>query len=248
MYGQYFNQSSKMDKISTRIKDRILEIAEYKQISKEKFILGLNQKYANYKGISKKSSPSADVIAEISAKYPEIDIVWLLTGEGRMLRNAMDPKNGDLVIKDYSLKTDVKQRIQQIPLYTLEASVELENLFNSSQQVEDYISIPNLPKCDGAVYVVGDNMYPLLKSGDIVMFKQVQDIENGIFWGEMYLLSFEIAGDSYTMIKWLQRSEHGPEYIKLVSENQHHQPKDILLSSIKVIAFIKACIRINSMA
>ena len=42
----------------------------------------------------------------------------------------------------------------------------------------DYISIPRLPKCDGAVYVTGDSMYPLLKSGDIVLYKEVSDIKN----------------------------------------------------------------------
>lgn len=47
-----------------------------------------------------------------------------------------------------------------------------------SQTPIDYIHIPNLPRCDGAIYVVGDSMYPLLKSGDIVLYKQVSGIEN----------------------------------------------------------------------
>lgn len=197
------------------------------------------------RALTKNTDIQSKWLLGVVENYPHYNSEWLITGEGEMLKNAKT-KNSNTV-RDFSLKTDTRQHIQQIPLYNLEASAGLVHLFSQRQHVEDYISIPNLPKCDGAIYVVGDSMYPLLKSGDIVMYKQVQDIINGIFWGEMYLLSFEIAGDTYTMIKWLQRSELGPEYIKLVSENQHHQPKDILLSSIKAMAYIKASIRINSM-
>lgn len=176
------------------------------------------------------------------SKCVDIDANWLLTGEGEMTKSKRVEAT-----KEFVLKTDKREHIQQIPLYNLEAAAGLVQLFNNKQHVQEYISIPNLPKCDGAVYITGDSMYPLLKSGDIVMYKEVRDIVHGIFWGEMYLLTFEIAGDTYTMVKWLQRSEYGPDHIKLVSENQHHQPKDIPLSSIKAMAYIKASIRINSM-
>ena len=52
-----------------------------------------------------------------------------------------------------------------------------------------------IPKCDGGLRIVGDSMYPLLKSGDIVFYKQVHDIMHSIIWGEMYLISFDIDGD-----------------------------------------------------
>lgn len=45
-----------------------------------------------------------------------------------------------------------------------------------------------IPKCDGGLRIVGDSMYPLLKSGDIVFYKQVHDIMHSIIWGEMYLI------------------------------------------------------------
>ena len=38
-------------------------------------------------------------------------------------------------------------------------------------------------------YIVGDSMYPLLKSGDIVLYKQLKDIGD-IFWGDMYPVSY----------------------------------------------------------
>ena len=64
-----------------------------------------------------------------------------------------------------------------------------------------------IPKCDGGLRIVGDSMYPLLKSGDIVFYKQVHDIMHSIIWGEMYLISFDIDGDEYVSVKYLQKSD-----------------------------------------
>lgn len=74
-----------MVKKTTLIKERILQVAEYKGISKEKFIEGLGQSYNNYKGRSKNTSVSSEIIAEISTKYPDINLIWLLKGEGDMI-------------------------------------------------------------------------------------------------------------------------------------------------------------------
>lgn len=138
--------------------------------------------------------------------------------------------------------------IQRVPLYDIEAVAGLVPLFSDSikQAPIDYIQIPNLPKCDGAVYVTGDSMYPLLKSGDIVLYKKIRDINNCLFWGEMYLVSIDMDGEEYVTVKYIQKSDNA-EYVRLVSHNQHHDDKDVLISNIRALAFIKASIRINSM-
>ncbi len=179
------------------------------------------------------------------AKCEDIDGNFLLTGEGSVTKKVVSEANGI-----YPLKTDTLINSQEIPLYNVEASAGIVGLFNSHNdkvQPVDYISIPNLPKCDGALYVSGDSMYPLLKSGDIVMYKEINDIINNIFWGEMYLVSIDVDGEEYVSIKWIQKSDKGEDYIRLVSENRHHQPKDIPLGKVRAMAFIKASIRINSM-
>ena len=119
---------------------------------------------------------------------------------------------------------------------------------SSTETPVDHITIPNLPKCDGAIYVSGDSMYPLLKSGDIIMYKKLANEIDNMFWGEMYLVSLiNNDGDEFVMVKWLHKSELGTDYVKLVSENRHHQPKDFHIKNIKGLALIKASVRINSM-
>ena len=133
-----------------------------------------------------------------------------------------------------------------VPLYNVEGTAGLVPLFldKASRQPVDYIHIPNLPKCDGAIYVVGDSMYPLLKSGDIVLYKQLNDI-NDIFWGDMYLLSIDIDGEEYITVKYIQKSDK-EGCVRLVSQNVHHADKDVEISRIRALAFVKASIRMNS--
>ena len=165
---------------------------------------------------------------------------WLESGEGEMF-NA-DPS----LVKAFSLKTDNSLPMQSVPLYSIEGTAGLVPLFADRMSVEpvNFIHIPNLPKCDGAIYVVGDSMYPLLKSGDIVLYKQLQDLNN-IFWGDMYLLSIDLDGEEYITVKYIQKSER-EGYVKLVSQNPHHADKDIEMSRIRAIAIVKASIRMNS--
>ncbi len=88
-------------------------------------------------------------------------------------------------------------------------------------------------------------MYPLLKSGDIVLYKQLRDLDD-IFWGDMYLLSIDIDGEEYITVKYIQKSER-PGYVKLVSQNPHHADKEVAQERIRALALVKASIRMNSL-
>lgn len=73
-----------MAEIITNIKQRVLQIPENKGISKESFFKKIGVSYGNFKGKSKDSALSSDVLAEISTNYPEVSIEWLLLGVGNM--------------------------------------------------------------------------------------------------------------------------------------------------------------------
>lgn len=171
-----------------------------------------------------------------------IDPEWIENGEGEMIRES-----SPAYIPLHRGRTDYNLSVQQIPLYNIEGTAGLVPLFLNQQGMTpiDYIQIPNLPRCDGAIYVTGDSMYPLLKSGDIVLYKQIHDLVNNIFWGEMYLISIDLDGEEYITVKYIQKSDL-PEHVKLVSQNQHHADKDLHMGRIKALALVKACIRMNS--
>ena len=85
-------------------------------------------------------------------------------------------------------------------------------------------------------------MYPLLKSGDIIAYRQVHNLQS-IIYGEIYLLQLENDGDLSIVVKYVKRSEKGDDYIKLVSYNKEHDAKDIPLSWIRAIARVTLTIR-----
>ncbi len=191
---------------------------------------------------ARQGKPSYEILEKVHANAL-ISAEWLLTGRGEMLRSDEVPIPAEVQEK-FKLRTDRTISSQAVPLYELDAAAGLVALFESKNIREpmNYLQIPDLPPCDGAVYVRGDSMYPLLKSGDIVLYKEVRTI----LWGEMYLLSFSLEGEDYITIKYIQKGE-SEGMVRLVSHNPHHAPKEIPADSIRALALVKASVRFNTM-
>lgn len=196
---------------------------------------------------TRQGKPSYDVLEKMCANA-NVNPDWILTGNGEMLRTDEEEQRGSAQIQNsFSLRTDRRVDIQNVPLYELDASAGLIALFGNTRQVPvSHINIPDLPPVDGAIYVRGDSMYPLLKSGDIVLYKEIPATTSNILWGEMYLLSFTIEGETYITIKYIQKSED-QQNVRLVSHNPHHSPKDIPAASIHALALVKASVRFNTL-
>lgn len=228
----------------------------FERIVKERFN-GNKRAFANAIGVSatvienvvgtRKGKPSYDVIEKVCANA-NVSPDWLVLGKGDMMQEA-DRQVATLEMQNnFSLRTDRPLSEQHIPLFELAATAGLTTLFidTVAQRPVNYLSIPNLPSVDGAVYVCGDSMYPLLKSGDIVLYKKISDFEFGIFWGEMYLISFEVEGEEFVCIKYLHRSER-EGFVRLVSYNSNFEPQEIPIARIRALALIKASVRYNTM-
>jgi SOS-response transcriptional repressor LexA len=221
---------------------KVNEIAvEFFNDNNSKFASRMDTSEANIRNYRSKIVPKIDFIVRLCNEI-EINFEWMFNDSGPM--KVVKGESLVSVANEFTHKDDHSQRV---PLYDMKAAANLVKLFEGHENIIDYITIPNLPKNDGALHISGDSMYPLLKSGDIVIYKKINNIEAGIFYGEMYLLSINIDGDDTTVVKYIQKSDKGEEYIKLVSQNTHHSSKDVNLKHVKAIAWIKASIRINSM-
>ena len=156
----------------------------------------------------------------------KVDYNWLLLGKGNPKHQPIDDRS--------------------VTFYDITAAANLKTLFTNKQQYAlGKIWIPNISVCDGAVYVNGDSMYPILKSGDIIGYKEISSFDN-VIYGEIYLVSFMIDGDEYLAVKYVNRSEK-EGYLKLVSYNTHHEPMDIPFASINAMAIVKFSIRRHMM-
>lgn len=146
----------------------------------------------------------------------------------------------------HSSKTAEVMDERIVSLYDITAASNLQTLFaNKHQYVVGRIQIPSIPVCDGAVYISGDGMYPILKSGDIVGFKEIRSFSSAIY-GEMYMVSFNKDGDEYLGVKYVNRSDV-EGCIRLVSYNSHHEPMDVPFECIQAMAIVKFSIRKNMM-
>lgn len=226
------------------ITERFFEILELvgetaSSLSNEIPEITTKQKLSNAK--NGRNEIQIDVVRYLCTKYPNINVSYIITGTGEKFHN--NSMNVNLI---YNSKNMESTSDQEIILYDINAAANLKTLLgDKTQNILGKITIPDIPKCDGAVYVKGDSMYPLLKSGDIIAYKEVHDFDN-VVKGEMYLISFELDGDEYLTVKYVNSSDKDG-HIKLVSYNPHYDPMDIPISSIYAMALVKVSIRMNTM-
>jgi phage repressor protein C with HTH and peptisase S24 domain len=231
------------------IKTRILEYLDFKGIQREDFFRKINMSYSSFRGEAKERPLNSDAVDSILTLSSDLNPLWLISNKGSMLLDDIKLSHVNEPQAVYSMRTDSIQEAQRIPLFDIEAAAGIIPMFENigAKPIDEYISLPRVPKCDGAVFITGDSMYPLLKSGDIVAYKIIHDYKNEIFWGEMYLISIEMADEFFMSVKYVQKSEIGEDWIKLVSQNSNHQSKDIEIKRIRSMAIVKASVRINSM-
>ena len=182
-------------------------------------------------------------VEKILSSFQDINRVWLITGDGEMLKSSQEASPA----RTFQLRTDRLLAAQDIPVYDLSATAGLVQIFGDiPQEPADHLRVPNLPAVDGAVYVKGDSMTPLLKSGDIIIYKKTDFSPEGILWGQIYLLSYTIGSDSYTVVKYIKRSPI-ERHIRLVSANEFYEPVDIPAGSVTALALVKASITFHTM-
>lgn len=182
----------------------------------------------------------------IYSKCDNISGDWLLSGDGDMIKSVIPTEHTQIVSIHQPKTPDRNQDIQYVPYYSFEATAGILEHYDVTEYEVGCIVIPNMPSCDGAVSVTGDSMYPLIKSGDIIAFKVLNDI-NHIHYGDMYLICLNEDGDTYIAIKWVKKHETDPTKAVLVSENPLHAPREVYLKDIYRIALIKFSIRYNNM-
>ena len=237
-----------------KAKGQMFNVADIVRRAKLAMGFSRDSELAEYLGVSR--STMSNWMARNSIDFPlvlgrmqEVDYNWLLTGKGspRLQQGYCDSE----------LASGPVERIHQpmcsealddrsVTLFNFSAAANLKSMLEDRPQYAlGEIVIPDIPRCDGAIFISGDSMYPILKSGDIVGFRCIPDFD-AIIFGEMYLVSFLRGGDEYLVVKYVNRSEQ-PGCIRLVSYNPHHDPMDLPLSSVRSMAIVKFSIRRNMM-
>ena len=91
--------------------DRLMQFIKYAGLSARQFDLSIGASNGYTLRMSKnRASIGSDVIENILRTYPDLNVVWLLTGEGPMLKSQQD----DEILDFDKLSPEKKKEIEQI--------------------------------------------------------------------------------------------------------------------------------------
>lgn len=168
--------------MQTNAKERIEKIADYYNLSVKALSekIGLDRPQALYDILKGKTkSVSYNMAERINSVFPEINRIWLLTGEGEMLSTFI---------------MNVPELQPQTSLYTvplLPVSAQGGSLSEFSQSVSageicERIVSP-IRSGDFALAVNGDSMSPEYPSGSYVIVQRINE-RAFIEWGKVFVL------------------------------------------------------------
>ncbi|OWP80078.1 hypothetical protein BWK63_12880 [Flavobacterium covae] len=126
-----------MDEKYTYIKERLLYYAKNQGFKIESFLDSIGMTYGSFKGKAKEGSLNSSAIAEIYTKYTDLNIGWLLTGNGEMLitNNTTEAvqENSGIDYKELaeSRKETIESKNEQIQ-YLKEENARLKQALASS--------------------------------------------------------------------------------------------------------------------
>lgn len=215
-------------------KERILHYIECKNIPKSKFYNDLGIKRGLLDSDKLKASVTDVVIAKILAIYKDLNINWLLTGEGNMLRTESEKENIPVAHPSDS-------PMEGIPLIPISAMAEA---FTGEQSVLEYecerFVVPTFKGAEFLISVKGSSMYPKYNSGDIVACKRLPMDDIFFQWNKVYVLDT----DQGPLIKRVKPGSD-KEHVLIVSDNEHYEPFELPLERIYHVALVIGVIRLE---
>jgi len=159
------------------------------------------------------------VADRIVSKFPQVDKLWLLTGEGQMF-------------------ADEKLRGAQIPFYNVDAEQAIAHV--AHLEAESSLVIPQAGECDLAMCYMGRAMGDALPPGAVVLLKAV-DRDAIIPGGEYVIVSRKIV------TLRIVRLADGEDKLRLVAGDRENYDDIILnVSDISSVYKVKGKLIINS--
>lgn len=202
----------------------------------------------------RQGKPSFDVVEKISA-LAEINIEWLITGKGDMLKQTTKPaaitaptklistnKSSEEVLEAFTEAT--KKTPGAIPLVSEKAVGGFSNEHFSIKE-RDVLAYYVIPKfrflcVDFMIEVTGDSMIPKFYPGDIIACSIISQ-SKFIQWNKPHLLATREQG---LIVKRLRKSDE-KDCLRAVSDNHDYEPFDIPKDEILAIARIVGVIHIE---
>ena len=217
---------------------------------KEAYNIQKDTELATLLGVSKStlsnwSSRNTIDYDKVFSLCEHINIDWLLTGRGSMLKSETKPLMGD---QDSSKEEDdrpvaihtdnPKEGIPLIPINAMAGAMMGEQTV-MEYECERYV-VPLFKGAEFLIPVKGSSMYPKYSSGDIVACKRIPMTDIFFQWNKVYVLDTNQGA----LIKRIKKGSDA-DHILIVSENKDYEPFELPIRCINNVAIVIGVIRLE---
>lgn len=188
--------------------ERLYQYIDYKKFKPTNFEkeIGLSSGYLSVQK-KRKADLGEGIIIKINDYCRELNINWLLTGEGEMLKNSDDVNIANDIYNVYDLNTPAAAGSSQI-INDEDRRMMVPNMYIPGMRRDRFII---------RVPVKGDSMHATIKDGDRVVALMLEDI-NDLRPGHIYVIA---DADDGVVVKRVYRDGN---IIELVSDNEIYPP------------------------
>lgn len=180
---------------------------------------------------------SEDNIARFLAYAPDVNIEWLITGKGDMLKN--DNAGCQRQIESaHHVPENIQEGIPLIPLSAM-AGVFTGDTSVMEYECERYV-IPAFKGADFLIQVKGDSMQPTYYSGDLVACQRVPLDDLFFQWNKAYVLDTKQG----PLIKRIMPGSDS-NHVLIVSDNDNYPPFELSKSQFHGVALVRGLVRLE---
>lgn len=222
------------------ILERLKEYIDYQGISVAAFERSIGMANASFgKSLKNKGAIGTDKLEKILSIYSEISPVWLMTGEGNMLKTPNTPPINKRPAEPATYAPEGSQ--EGIPLIPLSA---MAGAFTEDTQVMEYecerYVIPAFKGADFLIQVKGDSMQPTYYSGDLVACQRIPLGDLFFQWNKTYVLDTAQG----PLIKRIRQGSDN-DHILIVSDNPAYAPFELSRAQFHGVALVRGLVRLE---
>lgn len=192
--------------------ERLKEFIGYKKLAVRKFEIAVGMSNGTvHNAMANKSSISSAWLSKIAAAYPELNLVWLVTGKGDMLngKKAAAPRP--------------KEQMRKIPYFNVDFSGGFIEQYNDqTQNPSDFVVDRSLTDADFWCNLKGHSMEPTICDGERIALKPV-DVTDPIKWGSIYAV---VTSDGLRTVKRIEKSDEDG-LLELVADNKEFNSQKV---------------------
>lgn len=193
------------------IKDRLIKFLAHLEIGQGKFEKNCGISNGSVNNI-KEGGITTQKVEKILAAYPELNVDWLITGNGNMLKQA-----GGLPAVNYERKGS--------PYYNVDFIGGFDILVNDQTRTPDYYIDFEPYNRNGVIWcnISGHSMEPEINNGDFIALRKIEDWQNYLTMGEIYAI---VTTNGLRTVKRVRKGGT-PDSYTLVPSNKDYDEQEI---------------------